>query len=302
MSWVKYHNGNYDVLLNTEDGTKIRKNDLESLIPEFPESFDFKICNKCNMNCPMCHENSTSDGTCGDLRNAKFIDTIHPYTEIAIGGGNPLEHPDLYWFLLRCQELRLIPSMTVHQKHFMENLAFLRMLRDKKLIYGIGVSVSHVTPELIKALKEFPNAVVHIIAGIADETLLNKLRNHNLKILILGYKVLRRGKDLYDKEQRDIEFLIQYLYDLLPEIIKEGWFNTVSFDNLSIKQLNPGRLLTPEEYEQFFMGDDGSHTFYVDLVNNEFAVSSTAKDRFPLLDNIDDMFAKVREVSGHTAS
>lgn len=34
-------------------------------------------------------------------------------------------------------------------------------------------------------------------------------------------------------------------------------------------------------------------------VNNEFAVSSTATERFPVMDNIKDMFDKVREVSGH---
>lgn len=34
-------------------------------------------------------------------------------------------------------------------------------------------------------------------------------------------------------------------------------------------------------------------------INNQFAVSSTATERFPVMDNIKDMFDKVREVSGH---
>lgn len=33
--------------------------------------------------------------------------------------------------------------------------------------------------------------------------------------------------------------------------------------------------------------------------NEEFAVSSTSKVRFPVLDNIVDMFKRVREVSGN---
>ena len=45
------------------------------------------------------------------------------------------------------------------------------------------------------------------------------------------------------------------------------------------------------------MGNDGSFTMYIDLVKNEFAVSSTATTRFPLKDNIEDMFRVVREVS-----
>jgi hypothetical protein len=189
--------------------------------------------------------------------------------------------------------------MTVHQDDFMNNLEFLRMLRDEELIWGIGVSVSYVTDELIEALHEFPNAVCHIIAGIATEAVINKLAHNELKVLILGYKVFRRGEALYERDSTNIDFLIQYMYDVLPEMVNNGWFNTVSFDNLAIEQLKPRRLLTAEQYDEFYMGDDGSHTMYVDLVNNEFAVSSTATERFPVMDNIKDMFDKVREVSGH---
>lgn len=246
-----------------------------------------------------CHEASTPNGKHGDIMNAKFIETLLPYTELAIGGGNPLEHPDLEMFLRKCKSLKLIPSMTVHQDDFMNNLEFLRMLRDEELIWGIGVSVSYVTDELIEALHEFPNAVCHIIAGIATEAVINKLAHNDLKVLILGYKVFRRGEALYERDSTNIDFLIQYMYDILPDMINNGWFNTVSFDNLAIEQLKPSRLLTKEQYDEFYMGDDGDFTLYVDLVNNEFAVSSTATERFPVTDNIKDMFDKVREVSGH---
>lgn len=299
MRWVKYHNGNYDVFINLENGTKVRKNDLDNLTPEYPESMDIKITNKCHHNCTMCHEASTPNGKHGDIMNAKFIETLLPYTELAIGGGNPLEHPDLEMFLRKCKSLKLIPSMTVHQDDFMNNLEFLRMLRDEELIWGIGVSVSYITDELIEALHEFPNAVCHIIAGIATEAVINKLANNNLKVLILGYKIFRRGEALYEKDSTNIDFLIQYMYDILPDMINNSWFSTVSFDNLAIEQLKPSRLLTKEQYDEFYMGDDGDFTLYVDLVNNEFAVSSTATERFPVMDNIKDMFDKVREVSGH---
>ena len=299
MRWVKYHNGNYDVFINLENGTKVRKNDLDNLTPEFPESFDYKITNKCHHNCPMCHENSNPSGVHGNIMNDKFIETLHPYTELAIGGGNPLEHPDLEMFLRKCNSLKLIPSMTVHQDDFISNLDFLRMLRDEELIWGIGVSVSYVTDELIEALHEFPNAVCHIIAGIATEAVINKLAHNDLKVLILGYKIFRRGEALYEKNSTNIDFLIQYMYDILPDMVNNGWFNTVSFDNLAIEQLKPGRLLTKEQYDEFYMGDDGNFTLFVDSVNKNFGVSSTAKERFPIADNIIEMFNKVREVSGH---
>ena len=246
-----------------------------------------------------CHENSKPDGKHGDILNAKFINTLHPYTELALGGGNPLEHPDLEAFLYKCKELKLIPSMTVHQNDFLDNIDLLRRYRDEKLLYGLGVSISYVTTELIEALKEFPNAVCHLIAGIASESVINKLAHNDLKILILGYKVFRRGEDLYHRDSTNIDFLIQYMYDLLPQMIEENWFNTISFDNLAIEQLKPSRLMSEEAYNEFYMGNDGSHTMFIDLVENNFAVSSTWSDRYPIMDNIVDMFNKVKEVSGH---
>lgn len=298
-NWVHFRNGNYNVHINLSNGTKIRENDLDCFIPEYPESMDIKITNMCNMGCSFCHENSKPDGLHGDIMNLEFIDTLQPYTELAIGGGNPLEHPDLEAFLRKCQSLSLIPSMTVHQKHFMENLDFLRMLRDEKLIYGLGVSVTNVSPELIAALKEFPNAVVHVIAGVVSKHTLKQLSGNNLKVLLLGYKDFRRGAEMHDKLGQIVDDCIQVLYDLLPTMKEERWFQTISFDNLAIKQLEPARLLSEEEYDQFYMGDDGSHTMYVDCVNKKFAVSSTSETTFDILPDIKDMFAKVREVSGH---
>ena len=294
MSFVGYKNGNYRVLIDLETGTKIRENDLDFFRADFPESFDVKITNQCDIGCAFCHENSTCDGKHGNILSAGFIDKLHPYTEMAIGGGNPLAHPDLVAFLYKCKKLKLIPSMTVNQRHFMENVDYLKTLCDSKLIYGLGISLTAATPEFIAAVKQFPTAVIHVINGIVTASALETLANNNLKVLILGYKEFRRGKVLYGYRGAYIESKKQWLYENLPTIVKDGWFSVVSFDNLAIKQLEPKRLLSKEEYDEFYMGDDGSATMYVDLVNEEFAKSSTSIERYPLMDNIVDMFNKIR--------
>lgn len=292
--FVRYQNGNYTVTIDLKDGTKIRENDLDFFRADFPESMDVKICNKCDMGCPMCHENSTPDGKCGDIMSEGFIDKLHPYTELAIGGGNPLEHPDLVPFLEKCKRLKLIPSMTVNQIHFMKNRHFLKELVEQRLIYGLGISLTHASEEFIGVVKEFPNAVIHVINGIVHPTQLEALANNGFKILILGYKEFRRGEVMYQHQSAAIEQLKQMLYDRLPQIIKDGWFEVVSFDNLAIKQLDAQRLMSNEDWEQFYMGDDGSATMYVDMVNREFAKSSTSTDRYPLEDDIVTMFEKIR--------
>ena len=93
----EYQNGNYTVKIYN-DGTKIRETNDDVFVASFPECIDLKITNNCDMGCPYCHEYSKLDGKHGDILNTKIIDTIRPFTELAIGGGNPLSHPDLILF------------------------------------------------------------------------------------------------------------------------------------------------------------------------------------------------------------
>lgn len=296
-----YKNGNYNVHI-FEDGTKVRENKLDFFKPEFPESFDLKITNRCDRGCLYCHENSIVNGKHGDILNLPFIDSMHPYTEIAIGGGNPLEHPDLYKFLELCKEKQFIPSMTVNQFHFMKYKEYLKALCDEKLIYGLGISLTNVHErDFIKSVKEFPNAVIHVINGIVSIEELEHLSKNNLKILILGYKMFRRGESYYkhfntDTIDNDINKKKVKLYVKLPEIIHEGWFRVVSFDNLAITQLNPERSLEKDEWNEFYLGDDGFATMYIDAVEGKFARSSTSPldKRYDITSNITDMFNVIR--------
>jgi len=288
-----YNNGNYHVII-FDDGTKIRENNLDFFKADFPESMDIKITNSCDMGCSMCHENSVNGGKHGDIMNIKFIDHLRPYTELAIGGGNPLEHPSLIPFLRKCKILKLIPSITINQVHFQKNLELVREMVNEKLIHGLGISVMNITDEFITQLKEFPNAVIHVIAGLIDVQGLKKLSNHDFKILILGYKVFRRGAELYSKYSTEIETKITSLKDNLPNILEDGWFDVVSFDNLAIYELSLQDILSKEEWDEFFMGDDGFATMYVDCVEEKFSRSSTSTERYDLLENIDDMFSVIR--------
>lgn len=283
-----YINGNYRVAIY-DDGTKVRANDLDKLVASKPESMDIKITNQCECGCPFCHENSKPDGLHGDILNIPFIDTMLPYTEMAIGGGNPLAHPQLVEFLSLLKKKNIIASMTVNQKHFIESQDVIKNLVDGKLIYGIGVSLTKVTDELIGLLKQYPNAVIHVINGVVSSVELEKLFDYNFKVLILGYKVFRRGEQYYCSGVEDKK---SELKEFLPQMINR--FSVVSFDNLAIKQLDVKRLLSEDQWNEFYMGDDGQFTMYVDMVNREFARSSVSTERFPIESNICGMFNKIR--------
>ena len=285
----RYKNGNFMTTI-LSDGTKIRETKDDEFIPSFAENMDVKICNYCDMECKFCHEGSSINGKHGDILNEKFIDTLHPYQEIAIGGGDATSHPDLIPFLQKLKERKVIANMTVNQIHFEKKQELIKQLVDEKLIYGLGVSLVNPTKHFIELIKQYPNAVIHVINGVLKPSDIKALENNNLKMLILGYKHLRRGNEYFEEEQNDIETKQQWLYENLEDIIQK--FKVVSFDNLAIEQLNVKRLLTQEEWNEFYMGDDGKVTYYVDMVERKFAQSSTVPfdKRYDLLDSVDDMF------------
>ena len=285
----RYKNGNF-VTTILSDGTKIRETKDDEFIPTFAENMDIKLTNKCDGGCAWCHEGSSINGKHGDILNEKFIDTLHPYQEVAIGGGDATSHPDLIPFLQKLKEKKVIANITVNQIHFEKKHELIKKLVDEKLIYGLGVSLVNPTKHFIELIKQYPNAVIHVINGVLKPLDLKALENNNLKILILGYKHLRRGNEYFEEEQNDIETKQQWLYENLEDIIQK--FQVVSFDNLAIEQLDVKRLLTQEEWDEFYMGDDGKVTYYVDMVERKFAQSSTAPfdKRYDLLDSVDDMF------------
>lgn len=287
-----YRNGNYRTLI-MDDGTKIRRTNDDDFIPHFAENIDIKITDKCNMNCPMCHEGSAENGKHGDIMNEKFIDTLHAYQEVAIGGGDITTHPDLIPFLQKLKDRKVIANITVNQIHFEQKQDLIKKLVDEKLIYGLGVSLVNPTEKFISLVKQYPNVVIHVINGILKPSDVEALQNNNLKMLILGYKQLRRGTDWYVEDHENITARQMWLKENIGNIYDK--FKVVSFDNLAIEQLDMRRFFTDKEWEEFYMGDDGNFTYYIDMVERKFAKSSTAPmdKRYDLMDSTDDMFKRI---------
>lgn len=292
----RYKNGNVITAIYS-DGTKERFTYDDEFHPVYAENMDIKICNRCDRGCPWCHEGSTPDGKLGDIMNEKFIDTLHPYQEVALGGGNVLEHPDLIPFLYKLKDRKVIPNITLNQKHFEYSIDLVDDLISNKLIYGLGVSLENPTTEFIEKVKRFPNAVIHVIDGVVDPVQMEAMYNQNLKLLILGYKYLRRGSAWMEKEHAAIAANQWWLYAHLPDLINK--FTVISFDNLAIEQLaikERWSEFSNKSWDEFYAGDDGMNTYYIDMVERKFARSSTASfdKRYDLLDDVDEMFRVIK--------
>lgn len=284
-----YRNGNALVAI-CDDGSKYRYTpDGQIPTPEFPESIDLKITGFCEKNCPMCHESAGPYGRHGNL-NHPLLDSIPAYAELAIGGGDPMAHPDLYDFLQRMKMQKVICNITVHYNQFRKSCGTLRRWQIEGLIHGVGVSVNRPLQETTD-LEVFAHLVVHTIAGVADPETYRNLADKNLNLLILGYKNFGRGTR-YHEQNENVERKIRWVEDHITDLPEH--FRSICFDDLAIGQLDLKNKISSAAWKQFYMGRDGRFTMYVDLVKSEYSASSVTARKTIFSDEIRDLFTSLQ--------
>ena len=272
-----YKNGNYTVTIY-DDGTKVRETNDDKFIPNFAECIDVNLSYKCNVGCKFCYLNCNPKGKEADLKSEntlKFLDSLKPYTEIALNLNN-YEMKGLKYFLTEAKKRNIIANVTVNIKII--DLDYLLDLKKDNLIHGIGVSISDINnldKELILRLSKIDDIVFHLVAGIVTASDMIKLSEiADLKVLILGYKNIGKGETLLKNN-----FNIINNINLIKNNINglKNFFKVMSFDNLAVKQLNLKETFK-DIFNDYYMGDDGQFTYYVDLVYNTFSKSSLDKN------------------------
>lgn len=284
-----YENGNCSTSIFS-DGTKIRRWEGEAK-PNFPESIDLKITNYCDAGCAYCHEKSTKRGEHASLNSIyEIIEALPSGCELAIGGGNPLAHPDLEIILRRMKKQGLIANMTVNAFHLNGYRHTINRFRHEKLIHGLGVSYNKDYHEDVVDIVD-ENTIIHVIAGVHRASSVMNFPKE-WKFLVLGYKSFGFG-ETYERVKPVEESLDAWRYWISPLMRK---FH-ISFDNLALRQLEIKSKLVDGVWDKLFMGDDGEFTMYADAISSEYAVSSTSAKRYPVSGTIHEMFSHIREVS-----
>lgn len=287
-----YLNGNVHIQLYS-DGTRIMETEADEFEFDRPVNIDLTITKACDGGCPYCYMNCTPEGKLANLHHP-ILKSLGEYQELAINL-NDMEIPDLVPFLTRMKQRHIFVNGTINQVHFLKHWKLLKQLCGKRLLWGLGVSLRNPTPEFISIVQKFPNAVIHVINGVLSASDIEKMRDKGLKLLILGYKNLGRGSDYVTENEATIKARQQYLRDVLPTMFHH--FSVVSFDNLAIEQLGVKDILTDEEWDSFYQGDEGSATMFMDLVEEKFGVSSLCREEEmrPLLGSVKEMFDIVRK-------
>ena len=257
---INYKNGNYNVTI-LKDGTKIRTTKEDDFIPSRPETLDINISNYCENNCEYCYLDATTKGKHGNL-NHNFLNTIPEFTEVAI---NYAKHPGLFEFLKRMKKQNVIVNITINEIDLIKDWKDILYYQQNELVYGIGVSVCIKDENTKWIVQNFDNVVAHTIFGITTLEDYYWISESFDKVLVLGYKRKGRGRNIIPGNV----FGIEEIYDL---------FKIVSFDNLGIEQTNIKDKVSEQEWEQSFMGEEGTASFFIDTVEEKFYKSSLEED------------------------
>lgn len=267
------------------DGTKTRELS-GTKAPRVPESVDVKMTNYCDMGCAYCHESSTRKGVHADVDDLlNKLCNLPKGVELAIGGGNPLDHPQLTYFLNRATKKGFVCNLTVNQGHVNRFSTYLLFCIKQNLIHGLGISVNLATlAKDVHTVQKFTaisdNIVFHVIAGVHHPSIVQHLKQHfpNPKILVLGYKQFGFGKQFYNNITE------RYIYAWQTQIQKYLGNTHLAFDNLALEQLAMKRFFTDKEWSNVYMGDDFQHSMYYDAVLKMLAPTSRSETRVSSLE------------------
>jgi hypothetical protein len=279
----------YFTLMNYTTGAKIRMSltgePREVLHASLPELVDMKITNYCRFNCSFCYQNSTPDGKHARMNDIlHYLDTLESagVFEVALGGGEPSQHPEFKQILEACRNRGIIPNWTTKDFGWLEidrigqfaellklsgSVAF-SCTRDSD-IHKLRAANALLTPHSGWAMPKIAAQMIVGLGYVQDhlERALEAAKG-NIPVTLLGYKEIGRGanKKSFGNQRYTPD------YGKLIKVILDNHCR-VSVDTLLAEQME--RQLDEAEVSQVLrVGGEGKFSCYIDAVERTIAPSS----------------------------
>lgn len=173
----------------------------ENLDVKFPWLVDLKITNKCSWGCAFCYQGSVPGGAEASLEDvftvAKSLRDGRCF-EVAIGGGEPTEHPNFLAILRAFSRVGVTPNFTTRDVTWVQS--HVQELNDVG-VRAVAVSVDNQDQAacLAAAMGGMPNREFQVHAQIIDGITSDvcKVREAldvaGVEVTLLGYKSINRG-------------------------------------------------------------------------------------------------------------
>lgn len=140
----QYPNQSYRTIFNQKSGLLIRLEDSTGIDPFWcsygPELMDIAITNWCDKGCAHCYRKSNVSGAHLSIENYRMIlqqaEKMKVF-QVALGGGNPNQHPNFNEMLrLTREEFNIIPSYTTNGRGLSQDV----LATTKKYCGAVAVS------------------------------------------------------------------------------------------------------------------------------------------------------------------
>lgn len=154
------HGSHYNFFGDASTGITMRWGDSVETNPHrapWPELADISISNYCTKGCKFCYKDSTSEGAILSAEDYRFVLSSMQHEkwgnvfQVALGGGEPLEHPEFLKIIDITREMGIVPNFTTNGVHL--NAAIAKAIRGK--VGSVAISVGNgneLDPDKIKLL------------------------------------------------------------------------------------------------------------------------------------------------------
>lgn len=276
-------------------GDKMRisfNSDSKTTKSSIPELVDLKITDNCNYNCKFCYQSSTKEGKHADFENIKKVISILSNSktmEIAIGGGEPTNHPDLLEILQEIRKKNMLACFTTKNFKLHERPDFEEIIKTANSIAFSCNSFSEI--EKVKIIIDYCrdkswyfeySNVAKIYIQIIPELMTDKLFNdsmeyigsemYNIPVTLLGYKDFGFGEN-YKPNNR---FSTPDWIDVVKHHSKENYVR-FGIDSVLVSKWED-ELIERGVDPMALVGKEGKFSCYLDAVKMSIHKSSFSKE------------------------
>lgn len=278
---------NYWTIFNRNTGLKIRMSfdtagEIEASKSAAPELIDIKITDKCDHNCAYCYQASNKNGYHSSKETMIYIAdacAIMKVFEVALGGGDPISHPDIIDIIKEFKTKKIIANLSTKSTAWLSNDSFRNAIFENCGTVAFSVSTLKETQDIITELKKYSltdhqwgerrKTSLHYVMGSSDidelSRILSLCYDEEMSIVLLGYKINGRGKVFIP---HDYSTWIK----MINKLRESGKYPTIAIDTKLAKDYKSQLKLLANDI--LVHPEDGKFSMYIDAVNGFAGPSS----------------------------
>jgi radical SAM protein with 4Fe4S-binding SPASM domain len=228
-----YPNQGYKIIFNQNTGLLIRLENNNSPEPfwceDGPELIDISITNWCDRECGFCYKESANTGNHMEINNYRRIirqAARMKVLQVALGGGNPNQHPEFCDILrMTREEFNIVPSYTTNGRGINTDV----LIASKKYCGAVAVSAYEPFKETYTAacrlIDEGIRTNLHfLLTSKTISTAIQWLKNPPVilsrinAIIFLNYKAVGRNpnQELIVKNTKDVRTFFRLAQEKYP--------------------------------------------------------------------------------------